>query len=112
VSAGLPLLDSAASGMCAQRIALDVAARNVAAAEAAGPRNAYQRDVPVFRVVADGDREARVAFAGTQRQRADDGTLGEMLAVMNASRAYDEDAALFDAGKRLVQQTIDLERIP
>jgi flagellar basal body rod protein FlgC len=39
------LLDAAASGMDAQRAALDVAARNVAAAEAAGPTaNIYASD--------------------------------------------------------------------
>ncbi len=37
------LLDAAASGMDAQRAALDVAARNVAAAEAAGPNGEYSR---------------------------------------------------------------------
>jgi flagellar basal body rod protein FlgC len=37
------LLDAAASGMDAQRAALDVAARNVAAAEAAGPSGEYSR---------------------------------------------------------------------
>ena len=98
--------------MCAQRTALDIAARNVAAAEAAGPRGSYERDVPVFRVVDDGNGRESVALEGARRERGDDGALGEMLAVMNASRAYDEDAALFDAGKRLAQQTIDLERLP
>lgn len=107
----MPLLDAAASGMSAQRIALNVAARNVAAAEAAGPKGAYDREVPVFRVAGEGD-DARVELRGVRSEPAADGVLQEMLAVMNATRAYDDDAALFDAGKRLAQQTIDLERLP
>ena len=47
----IDLLDAAASGMDAQRAALDVAARNVAAAEAAGPNGDYARMIPVFRIV-------------------------------------------------------------
>ena len=47
----IPLLDSAASAMDAQRAALDVAARNVAAAEAAGPDGSYARMIPQFAVV-------------------------------------------------------------
>ncbi len=106
------LLDSAASGMDAQRAALEVAARNVAAAEAAGPRGNYLRQIPSFRVIGD-DGDARVEFAGTHEERGVNvDVIGEMLAVMNAARAYDADASLFDVGKRLAQQTIDLERLP
>lgn len=111
MSSGMPLLDAAASGMNAQRLALDVAARNVAAAEAAGPKGSYDREVPEFRVSGEGG-DARVELRGMRREAATDGVLQEMLAVMNATRAYDDDAALFDAGKRLAQQTIDLERLP
>jgi len=108
----LPLLDSAAAAMDAQRAALDVAARNVAAAEAAGPDGRYSREVPQFRVVDGDDGEARVEFSGA---RTEAGTnvdiLTEMIAVMNASRAYESDAALFDAGKAIAQQTMELGRI-
>ena len=107
----LPLLDAAAGGMAAQRAALDIAARNVAAAEAAGPRGSYRREVPVFTVRDAGDG-ARIALSGVRSEAADDGALPEMLAVMNASRAYDENAALFETGKRLALQTIELERLP
>ncbi len=107
-----PLLESAASGMEAQRSALDVAARNVAAAEAAGPRGSYLREVPAFRVDGEGD-ETRVAFVGTHTERGVNvDVVQEMLSVMNASRAYDADASLFDVGKRLASATIDLERLP
>jgi len=106
------LLDAAASGMVAQRAALDVAARNVAAAEAAGPKGSYQRAVPTFQVVTgDDDSDARVEFTGTRSERGVNvDVLQEMLAVMNASRAYEADTSLFDTGKRLAQQTLDLER--
>ena len=105
------LLDAAASGMDAQRAALDVAARNVAAAEAAGPHGTYARLVPEFQVES-GDDGTRVAFSGTREERGSDvDLLGEMLAVMNASRAYESDAAIFDVGKTLAEKTIDLERL-
>jgi flagellar basal body rod protein FlgC len=107
----IDLLDAAASGMDAQRAALDVAARNVAAAEAAGPNAEYERMVPVFRVI-DEAQDARVEFAGTQIQRGTNvDVLTEMIAVMNASRAYESDASIFDVGKRLAEKTIDLERL-
>jgi flagellar basal body rod protein FlgC len=108
----MPLLDAAADAMDAQRAALDVAARNVAAAEAAGPNGDYPRQVPQFRVATDEDGEQYAAFAGTQThpgQNVD--ILTEMIAVMNASRAYESDAALFDVGKTLAEKTIDVGRV-
>jgi flagellar basal body rod protein FlgC len=105
------LLDAAAAGMDAQRAALDVAARNVAAAEAAGPNADYERMIPIFRVVDPGDGD-RVEFAGTRSERGTNvDILTEMIAVMNASRAYESDESIFDAGKRLAEKTIDLERL-
>lgn len=107
----IDLLGAAAAGMDAQRAALDVAARNVAAAEAAGPDAEYARLIPVFRVD-DGDGEARVDFAGTRSENGRNvDILSEMIAVMNASRAYESDASIFDVGKRLAEKTIDLERL-
>jgi flagellar basal body rod protein FlgC len=107
----IELLDAAAAGMDAQRAALDVAARNVAAAEAAGPNAAYDRLAPVFTVV-ESDDGARVEFAGARAMRGTNvDILTEMIAVMNASRAYESDAAIFDVGKRLAEKTIDLERL-
>lgn len=108
----LDLLDAAAAGMDAQRAALDVAARNVAAAEAAGPRGSYARAIPEFRVLEDDRDGARVAFAGTRTERGSNVNLiTEMIAVMNASRAYESNAALFDVGKTLAEKTIDLGRL-
>jgi flagellar basal body rod protein FlgC len=108
----IDLLDAAASGMDAQRAALDVAARNVAAAEAAGPNADYARMIPVFRVVDSGAGDTAVEFAGTRTGRGTNvDILTEMIAVMNASRAYESDASIFDVGKRLAEKTIDLERL-
>ena len=107
----LDLLDGAAAAMDAQRAALDVAARNVAAAEAAGPRGSYAREVPEFEVSAV-QGGARIAFTGTHLQRGTNVSLiSEMISVMNASRAYETDAALFDVGKTLAEKTIDLGRL-
>jgi flagellar basal body rod protein FlgC len=106
------LLDSAASGMDAQRAALDVAARNVAAAEAAGPNAEYARLIPDFRVVESEDGEALVRYTGAHEERGTNvDILTEMIAVMNASRAYESNASLFDVGKQLAEKTIDLERL-
>ncbi len=86
--------------MDAQRAALDVAARNVAAAEAAGPNGEYARMEPIFRIDQTDDDEPRVEFTGT---RLEHGTnvdiLTEMIAVMNASRAYESDASDFRRGQ-------------
>jgi flagellar basal body rod protein FlgC len=105
------LLETAASGMEAQREALDVAARNVAAAEAAGLNGSYERLVPEFRLQRDGDSET-VAFAGAHSQRGSSvDVLTEMVAVMNASRAYESNASVFDVGKRIAERTIDMGRL-
>jgi flagellar basal body rod protein FlgC len=108
----IPLLDAAADAMDAQRAALDVAARNVAAAEAAGPDRSYPRAIPRFRVAIDDDGESYSAFDGTTTQPGQNvDMLTEMIAVMNASRAYESDAALFDTGKSLAEKTIDMGRV-
>lgn len=108
----IELLDAAAAGMDAQRAALDVAARNVAAAEAAGPNGKYARLIPDFRVVDGDDGEATVQFAGAHSGRGTNvDILTEMIAVMNASRAYESDASLFDVGKTLAERTIELGRL-
>ena len=105
------VLQAAAGGMEAQRAALDVAARNVAAAEAAGPKGSYERLVPRFRLVRQGETQS-VAFAGTRAQRGSDvDVVTEMIAVMNASRAYEANASVFDAGKQLAERTIEMGRL-
>jgi flagellar basal body rod protein FlgC len=108
----IELLDAAASGMDAQRAALDVAARNIAAAEAAGPNSEYGRMIPIFRLDDGEDGDARVEFTGTRTELGTNvDILTEMIAVMNASRAYESDASIFEVGKRLAEKTLDLERL-
>jgi flagellar basal body rod protein FlgC len=105
------LLASAASAMDAQRAALDVCARNVAAAEAAGPNSNYIRQIPEFALSGD-DGDSIVQFAGTREERGTNvDVITEMIAVMNASRAYESDASLFDVGKTLEERTIDMGRL-
>jgi flagellar basal body rod protein FlgC len=107
----IDLLASAASAMDAQRAALDVCARNVAAAQAAGPNGNYARLIPQFRIADDGDG-ATVTFTGAREERGTNvDTIAEMIAVMNASRAYESDASLFDVGKTLDERTIDMGRL-
>ena len=109
---GFDLLNVAASGMDAQRAALDVTARNVAAAEAAGPNANYAREVPQFTLVRADDGSESVAFTGTSEERGlNVDILTEMVAVMNASRAYESDASMFDVGKTLAEKTIEMGRL-
>ena len=75
------LFSIAAGGMDTQRAALDVAARSVAAAEAAGPKGHGAVDI-----------------------------LKEMVSVLNASRAFEANASVFDLAKRLAERTLDMER--
>jgi flagellar basal body rod protein FlgC len=108
----IDLLDAAASGMDAQRAALDVAARNVAAAEAAGPNGSYPRLIPEFRLIDSDEGDTRVEFTGTGSEPGTNvDILSEMIAVMNATRAYESDASIFDVGKTLAEKTIELERL-
>jgi flagellar basal body rod protein FlgC len=105
----IDLLSTAASAMDAERAALDVCAHNVAAAQAAGPNGDYPRMIPQFTLRDDG---ATVVFAGTREERGKNvDAIVEMIAVMNASRAYEADASLFDVGKTLAERTIDMGRL-
>jgi len=114
------LLDVAARGMTAQRTLLDLDARNVAAAQAATPGHPYQR--LVARIVAAPDTDAAFDVPDPD----DDGTgsdpvtvssepgtgdaLTELIATLDAQRAYEADASMFDIGKRLAERTLDIER--
>lgn len=106
------LLKTAASGMDAQRAVLDVEARNVAAAEAAGPKGSYDRLVADFRLVRGANGDAEIAAIGSHVQR---GTgvdmLTEMVSVLNASRAFEANASVFEIGKQLAQRTVDMGRL-
>lgn len=105
------LLAAAADAMDAQRAALDVYARNVAAAQAAGQNGSYARLIPDFTLHDDGESTS-VRFAGAHEERGTNvDVIAEMIAVMNASRAYESDASLFDVGKTLDERTIDMGRL-
>lgn len=108
----LGLLKTAASGMEAQRAVLDIEARNVAAAEAAGPKGSYARAVPDFQVVQTQDDAPQVSVTGSHVQPGTSvDTITEMVAVLNASRAYEANASIFDIGKRLAERTIDMGKV-
>lgn len=113
------LLSVAADGMGVQRTLLDVAARNVAAAQASTPQHPYPRLVARFAaadpvdafldVPGDGDGEddpAGTRFAGTARSGETADALTEMIAVLDAQRAYEANASIFDVGKRLAERTL------
>ena len=130
------VLQAAAAGMDAQRAALEVAARNIAAAQASPDGSAFARLVPRFAIAptadaadggfepggessdfepdaaADEASDEPVRFAGTAVERGSDAdAITEMVAVLDAQRAYEANASVFDLGKRLAERTIDLGRL-
>jgi flagellar basal body rod protein FlgC len=129
------ILRNAAAGMDAQRAALDLAARNVAASEADGgdfarmvPRYAFA-PTPDADGLDDDDVEAPDGLASDDADSGDDDApavryagavpvrgispdaVTEMVAVLDAQRAYDTNASVFDVGKRLAERTIDMGRV-
>ena len=103
------LLSVAADGMSVQRTLLDVAARNVAAAQASTPEHPYPRLVARFASAQadlddafDGDPDARDDAAPLTRlvgtTHGDDAAdaLTEMIAVLDAQRAYEANASVYD----------------
>lgn len=130
------ILRSAAAGMDAQRAALDLAARNVAAAEATPNGAAFARLVPRFALApppstdavgsgpdgyeppdpgddpdADGDT-LPVRYLGAISQRGTEvDAVTEMVSVLGAQRAYEANASVFDLGKRLAERTLDMGRL-
>lgn len=116
------LLSIAASGMEAQRAALDLAARNVAFAEAAGRNGSYERLLPDFSPALAHDEYSMpdeldtptglIAYTGAHSEKGSSvDVLTEMISVLNASRAYEANASVFDLGKRLAERTIDMGRL-
>jgi len=126
------IMQSAAAGMDAQRSALDLAARNVAAAEADGTH--FERLVPRFSIApADGgaaagaggyeppddpdearesEQDVPIRFLGSNAQPGSSvDAVTEMVAVLDAQRAYEANASVFDLGKRLAERTIDMGRV-
>ena len=123
----MDLLANAASGMSAQRTVLDLAARNVAAAQASTPGHPYTRlvaqfanapaaladDGPEIDDTADPASDESPTASGLAGVRSEPGSgdaLAEMIAVLDAQRAYEQNASVFDIGKRLAERTIDLGR--
>lgn len=113
------LLDQAARGMSAQRTILDLAARNVAAAQAAVPGRPYERLVASLQPPAGdasddgdpGDDDVPVeAPPAVRREPGSGDPLIELIAVLDAQRSFEADASIFDTGKRLAERTLDIER--
>jgi flagellar basal body rod protein FlgC len=120
--------------MDAERFALDLAARNVAAAQASVDGRGFERLVPAFALAPAGAAEEGEAFdpdPGLGSDDPDDGdeaalpirylgarpepgvdvdAITEMVAVLDAQRGYEADASIFDLGKRLAERTIDVGR--
>ena len=97
----LDLLGAGAAGMARQRELLDISARNVAAAQASTPGHPYHRLVASF--AEDGE-----PFVHESGESAD--ALSEMIAMLDAQRAYEANASIFDAGKRIVERTMEVGR--
>lgn len=98
--------------MEAQRAVLDVEARNVAAAEAAGPKGSYARLIPDFRLMEAQNGTPEVAVTGSHVERGSSvDVITEMVAVLNATRAYEANASVFDIGKRLAERTIEMGKL-
>jgi flagellar basal body rod protein FlgC len=107
---------------------LDIAARNVAAAQAAVPGHPYERLVATLSAApsdaesldldgigddatsddaAEADAQSPVTIA---RQPGTGDALTELIAVLDAQRAYEANASIFDIGKRLAERTLDVDR--
>jgi flagellar basal-body rod protein FlgC len=117
------LLSIAADGMGVQRTLLDVAARNVAAAQASTPQHPYPRLVARFAhqaaddalIGVPGDDEEAdgggTRFAGTLPGGETADALTELIAVLDAQRAYEANASVFDVGKKLADRTLEVGRL-
>jgi flagellar basal-body rod protein FlgC len=132
--ADFDILRASAAGMDAERSALDLAARNVAAAQATPDRGSFERLIPKFAIApqtdddgdgveppddlgdgiaGDGEDDASlpVRYLGSTPERGVDvDAVTEMVAVLDAQRAYEANASVFDIGKRLSERTIDMGR--
>ncbi len=114
------VLARAADGMDVQRVVLDVAARNVAAAQASTPQHPYPRLVARFAAPAEttdddgiptpdpGEDATTTQFLGTRASGENADAMTEMIAVLDAQRAYEANASIFDVGKRLAERTLQI----
>jgi flagellar basal body rod protein FlgC len=120
----MQLLTSAANGMSAQRTILDLAARNVAAAQASSPNHPYSRlvaqaaaeDDPASDdgLLSDGESDTsptgQTPAVGVRTEPGTGDALTELVAVLDAQRAFEQNASIFDTAKRLAERTIDIGR--
>jgi flagellar basal-body rod protein FlgC len=142
------ILGYAASGMEAQRGALDVAAKNIALAQTADPNHPVKAFAPVFTADPDamsnnpfesmvqsagsddfgdsdsvgeddfgasdaasmsmGGSQGIVAMTGVKQTNIDDNAITQMVDMMNAQRAYESNASVFDVGKSVMTKTLAL----
>lgn len=124
----------AGSGMDAQRVALDVAAENIASADAWTPHGVYRRKVAELSLAGDafaGEVQARVRespqpvrwrYAPTDPHAERSGphrgfvalspidTVAEMVAMLGAERGYEADAAVLDVVKSGISHALEIER--
>ncbi len=95
---------------------LDLAARNVAAAQASLPGHPYQRlvgsliEIPADADPGDDDELAIDAPLRVTREPGSGDPVTELIAVLDAQRAYEANASMFDIGKRLAERTLDVDR--
>ena len=102
----IPFLALAASAMDAQRNALDVYARNIAAAQVAG-KDGFTRLIPTMELGENGAPQ----MSGVRSERVASGSIvTEMIAMMQSQRAYESDATMFSLSKHLAEQTLAIER--
>lgn len=101
------LLAAGARGMVRERMILDVAARNVAAAQASTPAHEYHRLVADF--AGDGESDDGLEPRVHETNQPVD-ALAEMVSMLDAQRSYEADASIFDVGKRIAERAIDLGR--
>lgn len=103
----LDILAAGATGMERERSVLELSARNVAAAQASTPGHEYHRLVADFVDDADfDDGDAGLRVRDTN-EPAD--ALTEMVSMLDAQRAYEANATIFDVGKRIAERAIELE---
>ncbi len=114
------LLGAAADGMARERVLLDTAARNIAAAQASTPAHPEPRMAAIFASAvddaddadadSDADDGAREPAFTLRRTGESADAITELIAALDAQRGYESDASLFDIGKRLAERTLDVGR--
>jgi flagellar basal body rod protein FlgC len=127
----MALLATAGAAMDVQRGVLDLTARNVAAAQASDGQSYARLVARIGTAPRDGDAAAALGFdpaaafvesgdddadaglpaiVGVRREPGTGDALTEMIAALDAQRAYEANASIFDVGKRLAERTLDMGR--